>query len=293
MKKIIIFLSLLVALPCGASFDKNLYYGMTGDSDVMALQELLTDQGVYFGPITGNFYSLTLSAVKKFQTNNLITPVSGYFGPKTRLIANSLLSNITDESGTTFVPATTTQSTNSDVVAKLNEQIQLLMAQLVEIQKQQTLIAQQSQTLAEIKENTTPIVYTPESVRPEVRKKTTFKPITCSINSHGTYCSIEVYYWENDIRVNSNSVTITDDEYGLFMGSNCSNGDSANSDGTQRTGNPLTCSMGKSGYDGKPMASFIYYPQKTGARTITASIGGVSGIATINIDSVWTNYISN
>lgn len=73
-----------------ASFDQNLSYGSKGDS-VKELQEFLTDQGVYTGPITGNFFTLSLKAVKAFQVKNNINPVSGFFGPKTRVIANSLL----------------------------------------------------------------------------------------------------------------------------------------------------------------------------------------------------------
>ncbi len=74
-----------------ASFDTNLKYGSKGD-EVRELQEFLTDQGVYSGPITGNFYTLTLKAVKVFQARENITPVSGFFGPLTRTRANAVLS---------------------------------------------------------------------------------------------------------------------------------------------------------------------------------------------------------
>lgn len=97
-----------------ASFDRNLTYGSKGE-DVTELQEFLTDQGLYLGPITGNLYSLTVAAVKKFQKRENITPVSGYFGPKTRTRANSiLLSEISDSED---IPASSTSSNNTSTHA--------------------------------------------------------------------------------------------------------------------------------------------------------------------------------
>lgn len=82
---------LLPSVSSAAVFDKNLYYGIQKSADVSALQEFLTENGNYSGPITGNFFSLTLAAVKRFQTANNIKPVSGYFGILSRGVANSLL----------------------------------------------------------------------------------------------------------------------------------------------------------------------------------------------------------
>lgn len=73
-----------------AAFDTNLRYGSSG-AEVLELQEFLTAQGVYNGPITGNFFSLTLAGVKAFQSREGITPVSGFFGPLTRMEANGIL----------------------------------------------------------------------------------------------------------------------------------------------------------------------------------------------------------
>lgn len=73
------------------TFDTNLSYGSTG-SEVSALQEFLVEQGV-LNPqyVTGNFYSVTLAAVKEFQTKESISPVSGFVGPITRSTINTLL----------------------------------------------------------------------------------------------------------------------------------------------------------------------------------------------------------
>lgn len=75
------------------SFNRDLYFGMRNNSDVTDLQELLTDQGYYAGPITGNFGLLTLSAVKKFQSAHGISP-TGYFGPRSRAVANEIIQKL-------------------------------------------------------------------------------------------------------------------------------------------------------------------------------------------------------
>lgn len=71
-------------------FSKNLYFGLTNDQDVTELQKMLTRLGYYTGPITGNFFSQTQEAVRKFQVAKNISPASGYFGPLTRKMANEL-----------------------------------------------------------------------------------------------------------------------------------------------------------------------------------------------------------
>ena len=72
------------------TFDRDLYFGLRNDSDVSNFQEFLTDQGLYTGSISGNFFILTRSAVKKFQAAHGLKP-TGYVGPATRAIANEIL----------------------------------------------------------------------------------------------------------------------------------------------------------------------------------------------------------
>ncbi len=72
-------------------FEKNLYAGLRGDPDVSQLQAILSAEGLYAGPITGNFFTLTKAAVQAFQTREYITPASGYFGPLTRGRLNEIL----------------------------------------------------------------------------------------------------------------------------------------------------------------------------------------------------------
>ena len=71
----------------GYQFTRNLSIGMSGN-DVTALQNRLTQEGVYNGPITGTFGPLTLAGVKAYQTKYGISPVSGYVGPMTRAQLN-------------------------------------------------------------------------------------------------------------------------------------------------------------------------------------------------------------
>ncbi|MEK9180782.1 MAG: peptidoglycan-binding domain-containing protein [Patescibacteria group bacterium] len=69
-------------------FTKNLQYGSRGE-EVTQLQLALTRAGVYSGPVTGYFGSLTRQAVRAYQTSKGITPV-GTAGPLTRQALNGM-----------------------------------------------------------------------------------------------------------------------------------------------------------------------------------------------------------
>lgn len=181
---LIIFSLLTFSLTTKAEtlFTKDLYFGIQGDSEVIKLQEFLTDEGLYSGPITGNFFSLTLKAVKTFQQRENITPVAGYFGPITRTKANAILSaqiGTSEEQAVLETGATTTPpiapKTTTDVVNSLQSQLNALLQQVALLQQQlqtqrqtqqsvqglqnqvgqQTqVIQQQQQTLQQIQQNT-------------------------------------------------------------------------------------------------------------------------------------------
>ncbi|MDO8523404.1 MAG: peptidoglycan-binding protein, partial [bacterium] len=69
-------------------FTRNLGLGMK-DSDVSELQNRLTKDGIYFGPVTGYFGPLTLAAVKAYQAAHpAIGYVTGFVGPLTRAELN-------------------------------------------------------------------------------------------------------------------------------------------------------------------------------------------------------------
>lgn len=72
-----------------AVFTADLSYGSRG-ADVQRLQTFLIEQGYFSGPVSGNFYGLTQDAVKRFQAKNSL-PLTGYFGPLSRVRAEALL----------------------------------------------------------------------------------------------------------------------------------------------------------------------------------------------------------
>jgi len=68
------------------NFTRNLSFSLSGE-DVKELQNRLTAEGVYTGPITGYFGPLTIAGVKAFQVKYGIEPV-GMVGPMTRAKLN-------------------------------------------------------------------------------------------------------------------------------------------------------------------------------------------------------------
>ncbi|MDP3710307.1 MAG: peptidoglycan-binding domain-containing protein [bacterium] len=106
-------------------FERDLYFGLKNSSEVSGLQEFLQKQGVYSGPVNGNFFSLTREGVKKFQIKESIKPALGYFGSMTRAAANRL------------VVGTGEATKKADLIATLQVQIKALNDQLQQLQKQQ------------------------------------------------------------------------------------------------------------------------------------------------------------
>lgn len=132
MKRIIFLFLTLLLLPslAAASFAKDLYFGLNNDIDVKALQEFLHGQGVYSGPITGNFLSLTREAVISFQNREGIEPAAGFFGSKTRARANEIL-GATGTSGGLVIPPS---ASREEVIALLSAKIAELTIQLQALQ---------------------------------------------------------------------------------------------------------------------------------------------------------------
>jgi len=100
---------------CSYQFNTNLRLGAVS-TDVQNLQKLLNMDAATRVAATGagssgfetlRFAGLTLTAVKKFQVANGITPVSGYVGPLTRGVLNTICSST--------APTTPTNTGNSGV----------------------------------------------------------------------------------------------------------------------------------------------------------------------------------
>lgn len=320
MYKALIALSLVFPLSTYAYFGDNLYFGMQGNTGVSALQEFLTDSGHYTGPITGNFFSLTLKAVKAFQENKGISPVSGYFGPMTREAANTVLasqgisSGVTDESGNLSNSPTTAPKTNDDVVAKLNEQIAAVLKLVEELNKQRELLNdtqnKQEVLLGQIRENTTPApkpVPAPVVV-PEVKKEVKITEFGCQEaggNAKGTMCKVKVNYLENGVTVPATVLVSADDTKGFFAAPQVESGRALGFPTPYLTGNPLTVGTYKVSEDNEA-ALLSFYPSEEGeerypvcplnvdefctkiTRTVTVTVNGLSANKTIT-----TRYYGN
>ena len=121
MKKVIAVLTIaafLIPAVSLAALNQNLSYGSSGPG-VTDLQNFLTTQGFYTGPITGNFYGLTRSAVIAFQKQNLIQPASGFVGVLTRAVINSILAQSVTASSS---PLTNPSAVQNTVVASSTAQ---------------------------------------------------------------------------------------------------------------------------------------------------------------------------
>lgn len=85
-KSAVVALALAVSVSSSAAgyqFNKNLTVGARG-ADVTALQELLA-----VTPVTGYFGPKTKAAVASYQRTNNISPAAGFFGPMTRASVNN------------------------------------------------------------------------------------------------------------------------------------------------------------------------------------------------------------
>lgn len=170
IKKILV-LALLLAFPIisFASIDADLRYGATG-AQVSELQEFLIDKGFLTSQPTGNFFSLTKSAVIKYQ-GSVGLPTTGFVGPMTREKINAELASTVSEE-----EKSATVANNSDAVA-IQKQIDEILKQfglLKDQQQTQTQAIQQTQqTLQTIAENTTPAPQNYGSVQtvPEAKKE--------------------------------------------------------------------------------------------------------------------------
>jgi len=114
-----------------ASIDTNLKYGARG-VEVSELQEFLIDKGLLAGQATGNFFSLTLKAVKLYQAS-VGLPTTGFVGPLTRAKINTELS--IDDSAELGETGTTTPPKQDSTADLLKQQNELLKQQLAAQQK--------------------------------------------------------------------------------------------------------------------------------------------------------------
>jgi peptidoglycan hydrolase-like protein with peptidoglycan-binding domain len=111
---VFIFFSLGQNVHAATIFTKDLRYGVKNSAAVRDLQQFLKDQGDFNYDLTGNFYSVTQTAVKKFQQEQAIK-ITGVFDKTTRDRANELLS-ISDQN---FSDVTATAPASQNISASV------------------------------------------------------------------------------------------------------------------------------------------------------------------------------
>lgn len=279
-----IFILGLFFLPCVAfaSFDFNLQYGSTGN-DVTELQEFLTTQGNYSGPITGNFYSLTRQGLISFQLANNISPSAGYFGPITRAKVNSILANQETASNAQAVQETgsVTTPTKKDSATSLQEQINTLLAQIQMINSQlqtQTTIQQQTQNtlqqtqqnIQQIQQNTTQVATPTPSPNPSPTPTPTIVKDISITAEQSTY---QLTGWGNAIQVKA---LYTEDGKAKPIAMLISGPDGSVSEYYVEDGMMCLKTVGRNCVVNDFYGRFYYVPKTLGTHTIMASANGVS-----------------
>ena len=139
-KNMIGLILLFFPLSTFASFDKDLFYGMRNNEQVMELQEFLSAEKLYSGPITGNFYSLTSEGVKKFQKRENIS-ATGYFGQLTRTKINQIL-NIKIGTTESIGPENSSDKKQESVSSNETLDLQNLQKKIEELMSQIKLLQQ-------------------------------------------------------------------------------------------------------------------------------------------------------
>ena len=85
----------------------DLRFGMRANAEVRRLQQFLVAKGYLSSDLaTGNFFTRTRLAVKKFQANNGL-PSTGYVGPLTRQVITKLSQSTTTSTSQERLPGTT------------------------------------------------------------------------------------------------------------------------------------------------------------------------------------------
>ena len=109
-----VLLFVITPVFASSSFNTSLKYGSRG-ADVREMQEFLIDQGYLSGSVTGNFYALTLKAVKAFQAKNNL-PASGFWGPASRKVAQTQVDLALSDEEDRITPVTSAPTTTATPV---------------------------------------------------------------------------------------------------------------------------------------------------------------------------------
>ncbi len=116
------------------SFEHDLYMGMPHEKDVEVFQQFLKDQGLYSGPVTGYFRSMTKEAAIRFQQKEGIIPALGFIGNKTRMYIEAMQ--------TTALITSESVETLRTRIASLTAQLRALQEKLVQEKNTTVSVAQ-------------------------------------------------------------------------------------------------------------------------------------------------------
>lgn len=155
-KKAILLALLVVPAISFASIDVDLRYGSQGQ-EVTELQEFLSDQGFLKSMPSGNFYSLTRSAVIAYQ-GTVGLPATGFVGPMTRSKINDELARNTSSEEAQSTPVVSVSSDTSLLKSQLDALIAQVSALIAEQKSATNQSMQTTQAVQQIAQNTTPVV---------------------------------------------------------------------------------------------------------------------------------------
>lgn len=260
-KKLLLLAVFLMPFVASAEIINNLRYGSVGP-EVTELQEFLIDKGFLTGNATGNFYSLTKSAVIKYQSS-ISLPATGFVGPMTRERINSDLSKDVSEEETQSTPVVTPTSDTKLLQAQLDSLLAQFNAMLEEQKKSTEATQQATRAVQKVVENTAPkfgavdVAFVP----PTVTKELVVGKGNCDYNGKSYVCNFYVKYVEDGYPKGDIPVNVTSDDGGTVMGDTK----------TRQSANSLGVNI-------------YYYPKQTGIRTITVTANGITKTAEVNID---------
>ncbi len=192
--------------------------------DVKVLQQFLTDQGLYKGPITGKYLTQTYLGVRQFQLLYNIVPTNGSFGPKTRAKANQIIlegkktySGSTTSTSKPTSNNTTTMNTNTSSGTSMQEKVTALYNQVLALQN--ALAKQKEENMIQ-NPTITPVTLTAVTTPAPLPTSGVIKPQVLEIVISKITSSSTVISWKTNISVKSFIEYGETSLYGVKLNSN-------------------------------------------------------------------------
>lgn len=300
MKKYIAILSVVTLFSpfiASASFDTNLKFGARG-IDVTALQDLLANEDCLSVSPTGYFGFMTQRAVQCFQTKHEL-PSTGFFGPMSRGIANSIITQATTNANQAELNETGTTTMISDSQSQVKTQIQSILDQQQQIKDKIQDVANKVTSTSSSNSQASAIPVVPV-VQPRIEVKVThavFYPDNAYVQPNKDIDSLTIQTANQNRADDNPAVNLevyvfqsqTSDasrDINLHIDSDTPNG-FMNPNGSSN-GNILTTSADLNGTSNTCQQKKFCYPvnfsiKQTGTYYVTFSALGISKTVTINV----------